>query len=141
MNQLTITRRAGKGGVAILDLSDEIVHGEQNVLLKQTIRSLVEQNVKKIVLNFADVTKIDSTGLGELVSGFATVNKAGGDLKLLNLNDHVAEIMTITRLVSLFEVFHDEIEAVASFTFLPSDLQTMSIDTNIVNIKAVGESG
>ena len=138
MSQLTITRRAGSGGVAILDLSDEIVHGEQNVQLKQTIRSLVEQDVKKIVLNFADVTKIDSTGLGELVSGFATVNKAGGDLKLLNVNDHVSEIMTITRLLTLFEVFHDEIEAVASFPFLPSDLQTMSIDTNIINIKAVG---
>ena len=138
MSQLTITRRAGAGGVAILDLSDEILHGEQNVILKRTIRSLVEQNVKKIVLNFADVSKIDSTALGELVSGFATVNKAGGDLKLLNLNDHVSEIMTITRLLSLFEVFHDEIEAVASFPFLPSDLHTMSIDTKIVNIKAVG---
>lgn len=138
MSQLTITRRAGAGGVAILDLNDDLLHGEQNVLLKQTIRSLVEQDVKKIVLNFKDVTKIDSTGLGELVSGFATVNKAGGDLKLLNLNDHVSEIMTITRLLTLFEVFHDEIEAVASFPFLPSDLQTMSIDTNIVNIKAMG---
>ena len=138
MSQLTITCRAGKGGVAILDLSDEFVHGEQNVQLKRTIRSLVEQNVKKIVLNFEDVTKIDSSGLGELVSGFATVNKAGGELKLLNLNDHVSEIMTITKLVTLFEVFEDEIEAVASFSFLPSDMHTMSIDTNIVNIKAMG---
>jgi anti-sigma B factor antagonist len=139
MSQLTITRRAGKGGVAILDLPDEVLYGEQNILLKQTIRSLVEQNVKKIVLNFEDVTKIDSTGLGELVSGFATVNKAGGELKLLNLNGHVSEIMTITRLMTLFEVFNDEVEAVASFSFLPSDMHTMSIDTNIVNIKAVGE--
>lgn len=138
MNQLTITRRAASGGVAILDLTDDLLHGEQNVLLKQTIRALVEQDVKKIVLNFAGVTKIDSTGLGELVSGFATVNKAGGDLKLLNLNDHVSEIMTITRLLTLFEVFNDEIEAVASFPFLPSDLKTMSIDTNIINIKAMG---
>ena len=59
MSQLTITRRAGAGGVAILDLTDDSCRGEQNILLKHTIHSLVEQDVKKIVLNFADVTKID----------------------------------------------------------------------------------
>ena len=137
MGQLTITRRAGAGGVAILDLTDDSCRGEQNILLKQTIRSLVEQDVKKIVLNFADVTKIDSSGLGEIVSGFATVQMAGGDLKLVNLNSHVSEVMTMTKLLTLFDVFHDEVEAVASFPFSPSEAHTMMIDTNIVKVKAI----
>ena len=137
MGQLTITRRAGAQGVAILDLTDDICRGEQNILLKRTIRSLVEQNVKKIVLNFADVTKIDSSGLGEIVSGYATVQMAGGDLKLLNLNNHVSEVMTMTKLLNLFEVFHDEVEAVASFPFSPSDVHTMLIDKNVVKVKAI----
>jgi anti-sigma B factor antagonist len=137
MGQLTITRRAGAGGIAILDLTDDICRGEQNIHLKQTIQSLVEQNVKKIVLNFADVTKIDSSGLGEIVSGYATVQMAGGDLKLVNLNSHVSEVMTMTKLLTLFDVFHDEVEAVASFPFSPSDDHTTMIDTNIVKVKAI----
>ena len=137
MGQLTITRRAGIGGVAILDLTDEICRGDQNILLKETIRSLVEQNVTKIVLNFADVTKIDSSGLGEIVSGYVTVQLAGGDMKLSNLGNHVSELMTMTKLLRLFDVFHDEIEAVASFPFSPSGDQTMLIDTNIVKVKAI----
>ena len=137
MGQLTITRRAGAQGVAILDLTDDICRGEQNIILKQTIRSLVEQDVKKIVLNFAEVTKIDSSGLGEIVSGYATVQMAGGDLKLVNLNSNVSEVMTMTKLLTLFDVFHDEVEAVASFPFSPSDAHTMLIDKNMVKVKAI----
>ena len=137
MGQLTITRRAGTGGVAILDLTDDTCRGEQNIILKQTIRSLVEQDVKKIVLNFAEVTKIDSSGLGEIVSGYATVQMAGGDLKLVNLNSNVSEVMTMTKLLTLFDVFHDEVEAVASFPFSPSDAHTMLIDKNMVKVKAI----
>ena len=137
MGQLTITRRGGAEGVAILDLTDDICRGEQNILLKQTIRSLVEQDVKKIVLNFAEVTKIDSSGLGEIVSGYATVQMAGGDLKLVNLNSHVSEVMTMTKLLTLFDVFHDEVEAVASFPFSASDDHTMRMDKNVVKVKAI----
>jgi len=137
MGQFTITRRAGVGGVAILDLTDDICRGDQNLLLKETIRSLVEQNVTKIVLNFAEVTKIDSSGLGEIVSGYATVQIAGGDLKLSNLSSHVSELMTMTKLLTLFDVFHDEVEAVASFPLSSSDVHTTMIDSNVITIKAI----
>lgn len=137
MGQLNITQRFRTGGVTVLDLSGDICLGEQNIFLKRTLRSLVEQNLKKIVLNLAGVKKIDSSGLGELVSGYATVKKAGGELRLLNLSDHVAELMTITKLLTVFDIFDDEMEAVESFPLSAADLHTIRIDSSIVTIKAI----
>lgn len=137
MSQLYITKRKADGGVVVLDLAGDIRLGDQNQLLKQTLRSLVEQNEKKILLNMTAVTKIDSSGLGELVSGYATVQKAGGDMKLLNLSDRAVELMTITKLLTVFDVFNDEARAVASFPLTAEDLATIVIDPGKVNLKAV----
>ena len=137
MGALNITKRKADGGVAVLDLAGDIVLGDQNLQLKQTIRSMVEQNEKKIVLNLAAVTRIDSSGLGELVSGYATVQKAGGDLKLANLSDRAVELMTITKLLTVFDVYDNEAAAVAAFPLTPEDLATVIIDPNKVNLKAV----
>jgi anti-sigma B factor antagonist len=137
MGQLNISKRNVGNGVAVLDLAGDICLGDQNLLLKQTLRSMVEQNEKKIILNLAGVTRIDSSGLGEMVSGYATVTKAGGDLKLLNLSDRATELMTITKLHTVFDVFNNEGEAVASFPLSADDLATVIIDPNKVNLKAV----
>jgi anti-sigma B factor antagonist len=137
MGQLNISKRNVGNGVAVLDLTGDICLGDQNLLLKQTLRSMVEQNEKKIILNLAGVTRIDSSGLGEMVSGYATVTKAGGDLKLLNLSDRATELMTITKLHTVFDVFNNEAEAVASFPLSADDLATVIIDPNKVNLKAV----
>jgi anti-sigma B factor antagonist len=137
MGQLNITKRKADGGVVVLDLLGEICLGNENQQLKQTLRSLAEQNEKKIVLNLAGVTRIDSSGLGELVAGYATVTKAGGDMKLLNLSGRAVELMTIKKLHTVFDVFDNEAAAVASFPLTAEDLQTVLIDPNKVNLKAV----
>lgn len=137
MGELNINKRKAENGVVVLDLAGDICLGDQNLLLKQTLRSLVEQNEKKIVLNLAGVSKIDSSGLGELVSGYATVGKAGGDLKLLNLSDRAIELMAITKLHTVFDVFEDEASAIGSFPLSAEDMATQIIDPNKVNLKAV----
>lgn len=137
MGQLNITRRVVDGGGVVLDLSGDICLGDQNLVLKQALRSLVEQNEKKIVLNMAAVTRIDSSGLGELVAGYATVSKAGGEMKLLNLSDRAVELMTITKLLTVFEVFDSEAAAVASFPLTAEDMATVILDPKIANLKAV----
>lgn len=114
MSNLTITRRATEG-VVILDLAGKIRLGEGNLDLHRTLRSLVEQNEKKVLLNLADVSSIDSSGLGELVAGYATLEKSGGELKLLNLTERVAELMMITKLLTVFDVYETEADAVKSF--------------------------
>ncbi len=103
------------GNVAVLDLSGRITLGEAAGSLRDGIKDLLAKDQKYIVLNLADVTYIDSSGLGELVGGFATVNNRGGRLKLLNLQQRVHELMQITKLYSVFEIFADEVEIVRSF--------------------------
>lgn len=127
MGQLNMTRRK-TDGVVVLDLVGDICLGGENIFLKQTLRSLIEQDEKKVLLNMAGVKRIDSSGLGELVAGYATVEKNGGDLKLLNLNDRLVELMMITKLLTVFDVFDDEAEAVASFPKSPDDLTTGKLD-------------
>ncbi len=97
MSDLTITKRH-VDGVVILDLTGKIKLGDSNLELHRTLRGLVEQNEKRVVLNLANVTSIDSSGLGEVVSGYATLERNGGELKLLNLTDRVNELMVITKL-------------------------------------------
>ena len=103
------------GEIAIIDFSGKITLGEGSATLRKTIREMAEGGQKKIVLNLADVDYIDSSGIGELVSGFTTVRSAGGELKLLHLTKRVHDILQITRLFTVFDVQSDEANAVRSF--------------------------
>lgn len=103
------------GNVAILDLNGRVTLGEASGALRDTIKDLLSKDQKNIVLNLAGVSYIDSSGLGELVGGFATVSNRGGGLKLLNVQQRVHELMQITKLYSVFETFTDEAAAVRSF--------------------------
>ncbi len=102
-------------GVTVVDLSGRITLGEGSVVLRDTIRDVVAQGNKKILLNLGDVTYIDSSGIGELVSGFTSVRNQGGELKLLNLTKKVHDLLQITKLYTVFDVKDDEASAVASF--------------------------
>ena len=102
-------------GVTIVDLSGRITLGEGSVVLRETVRDLISKGQKKILLNLSDVSYIDSSGIGELVSGFTTVTNQGGVLKLLGLTKRVKDLLQITKLYTVFEVFDDEAAAVRSF--------------------------
>jgi anti-sigma B factor antagonist len=102
-------------GVTIVDLSGRIALGEGSALLRETIRGLIEKGQTRIILNLADVDYIDSSGIGELVSGFTTTRSRGGELKLLHLTKRTHELLQITRLFTVFDVHSDEKAAVTSF--------------------------
>ena len=102
-------------GVTIIDLSGRITLGEGSVILRDTVRDLLSKGNKKIILNLGDVSYIDSSGIGELVSGFTTVTNQGGILKLLGLTKRVKDLLQITKLYTVFEVFDEEASAVRSF--------------------------
>jgi anti-sigma B factor antagonist len=102
-------------GVTIVDLSGRITLGEGSVILRDTVRDLVGKGQKRILLNLGDVTYIDSSGIGELVSAFTTVRNQGGELKLLNLTKKVHDLLQITKLYTVFDVKDDEAAAVGSF--------------------------
>jgi anti-sigma B factor antagonist len=102
-------------GVTVVDLSGRITLGEGSVVLRDTIRDVVGQGHKKILLNLGDVTYIDSSGIGELVSGFTSVRNQGGELKLLNLTKKVHDLLQITKLYTVFDIKDDEASAIAAF--------------------------
>lgn len=102
-------------GVTIMDLSGRITLGEGSVVLRDQIRDLLGKGEKKILLNLGDVTYIDSSGIGELVSAFTTVRNQGGELKLLNLTKKVHDLLQITKLYTVFDVKDDEASAVKAF--------------------------
>ncbi len=102
-------------GITIVDLSGRITLGEGSVLLRDMVRDLVTKGERKILLNLGDVTYIDSSGIGELVSAFTTVRNQGGELKLLNLTKKVHDLLQITKLYTVFDVKDDEAAAVAAF--------------------------
>jgi anti-sigma B factor antagonist len=102
-------------GVTIVDISGEITLGEETGTLRQTVRDLVDKGKKKIVLNLAGVHYIDSSGVGELVGSYTTVQNNGGQLKLLNLTKKVHDLLQITKLYTVFDVRDDEFSAVKSF--------------------------
>jgi anti-sigma B factor antagonist len=104
------------GDVVMLDLKGKITLGEGDELLKDKVNSLVNQGHKKIVLNLADVPYIDSAGLGEVVRTYTTVSRQGGSLKLLNLTKRITDLLSITKLLTVFETFDSENEAVQSFS-------------------------
>ena len=104
------------GGVVVLDRKGKITLGEGDELLKDKVNSLVNQGHKKIVLNLAEVPYIDSAGLGEVVRTYTTVSRQGGSLKLLNLTKRITDLLSITKLLTVFETFDSENEAVRSFS-------------------------
>jgi anti-sigma B factor antagonist len=101
--------------ITIVDLSGRITLGEGSVVLRDLVRDLVTKGQRKILLNLGDVTYIDSSGIGELVSAFTTVRNQGGELKLLNLTKKVHDLLQITKLYTVFDVKDDEATAVAAF--------------------------
>ncbi|MFN0102038.1 MAG: STAS domain-containing protein [Bryobacteraceae bacterium] len=103
------------GDVSLVDVGGKITLGDGSVAVRDAVKKLVADGTRKIVLNLGDVTYIDSSGIGELVSAFTTVSNSGGNLKLLNLTKRVQDLLQITKLYTVFEVFNDEATAVASF--------------------------
>ena len=102
-------------GVTVVDMSGRITLGEGSVVLRDTIRDLVGKGQKKILLNLGDVTYIDSSGIGELVSAFTAVRREGGELKLLKLTKKVHDLLQITKLYTVFDIKDDEAAAIQSF--------------------------
>jgi len=103
------------GDVVVLDLKGKITLGEGDELLKDKVNSLVNQGHKKIILNLAQVPYIDSAGLGEVVRTYTTVSRQGGSLKLLNLTKRITDLLSITKLLTVFETFDSEDEALRSY--------------------------
>ncbi len=103
------------GGVIVIDLDGRITLGDGSALLRELIREHLDKSHKKLVLNLAAISYLDSTGLGELVSGYRLVKSQGGELKLLNLNKKVSDLLQVTKLYTVFDIHNDETEAVASF--------------------------
>jgi len=109
----TSTRQVA--GVSVVDVKGRVTLGEGNVMLREVIRGLLENGNKKLLLNLKDVDYMDSSGLGELVKSFTTVKNQGGQLKLVNLNDRVRDLLKATSLILIFEVHQDESGAIQSF--------------------------
>jgi len=104
------------GDVTVVDVAGRITLGEGSATLRDAMRDMVSKNQKKILLNLGEVSYIDSSGIGELVAGFTTVTNSGGNLKLLNLNKRVKDLLQITKLYTVFDVHEDEAGAIRSFT-------------------------
>src|SRR5947209_3443905 len=102
-------------GVTIVDLSGRITLGEGSVVLRDSIKDLLGKGQKKILLNLGDVSYIDSSGIGELVSAFTSVRNQGGELKLLNLTKKVHDLLQITKLYTVFDIKDDEATAIQAF--------------------------
>lgn len=104
------------GDVTVIDAAGRITLGEGASAFRDAIRDLAAKGDKKLLLNLSDVSYIDSSGIGEMVSGFTTVTNHGGQLKLLGLSKRVKDLLQITKLYTVFEVFDDEAAAVRSFS-------------------------
>lgn len=104
------------GDVVVLDLKGKVTLGAGDELLKDKVNSLVNQGHRKIILNLADVPYVDSAGLGEIVRTYTTVSRQGGSLKLLNLTKRITDLLAITKLLTVFETFDAESDAVRSFS-------------------------
>ena len=104
------------GDVTVLDCSGKITLGEGTMAVRNTVREILKNGGKKIILNLGDVNYIDSSGIGELVSSYTTVTNGGGQLKLLNLTKKIQELLAITKLLTVFQVYNDERAAVSSFS-------------------------
>jgi anti-sigma B factor antagonist len=103
------------GDVIILDLHGKILIGEGDDALRDAVIKLVEAGKKKILLNLADVPYVDSAGLGEIVRCYTTVSRKGGKLKLINLTKKIQDLLSITKLLTVFETYDSEADGVKSF--------------------------
>lgn len=114
MAELDVKERQA-GDVTILDLSGEVRIGEGSIALRDAIRNLADGGKKKLLLNLGGVKYIDSSGIGELIANYTTISRQGGQLKLLNLTDKIQNLLVITKLVTVFDSFEDEADALKSF--------------------------
>ncbi|MFL6277636.1 MAG: STAS domain-containing protein [Blastocatellia bacterium] len=114
MAQLTINQRQA-GEVTILDLSGKITIGEGSVQLREAVKDLLASGKKNILLNLGNVSYVDSSGIGELVSSYTTTSNQGGHLKLLSLGKKIKDLLMITKLLTVFQTYDDEQQAIASF--------------------------
>ena len=114
MAELEVNERQA-GDVTILDMSGAVRIGEGAIALRDAIRGLADSGKKKILLNLAGVNYVDSSGIGELIANYTTVSRQGGQLKLLNLTDRIQNLLVITKLLTVFDSYEDEGEALKSF--------------------------
>lgn len=114
MAELDVKERQA-GDVTILDMTGDVRIGEGAVALRDSIRSLADQGKQKVLLNLAGVKYMDSTGVGELIANYTTVKRQGGQLKLLNLTDRIQNLLVITKLLTVFDSYDNEAEALKSF--------------------------
>ena len=114
MAELDVNERQA-GDVTILDMSGAVRIGEGSVALRDSIRGLADQGKKNILLNLAKVNYIDSSGIGELIANYTTVSRQGGQLKLLNLTEKIQNLLVITKLLTVFDAYDNEAEALKSF--------------------------
>jgi anti-sigma B factor antagonist len=112
---MQIDERAA-GEITILDLTGKMTLGEGDEVLRDKINSLASEGKKRIVLNLAAVPYVDSAGLGEIVRAYTTVSRQGGSLKLLNLTKRITDLLSITKLLTVFETYDNEADAVRSFS-------------------------
>jgi anti-sigma B factor antagonist len=114
MAELEVKERQA-GDVTILDLSGSVRMGEGAISLRNSIRGLAERGKKKILLNLGGVKNIDSSGIGELIANYTTISRDHGQLKLLNLTDKIRDLLVITKLLTVFDAYDNEAEALNSF--------------------------
>ena len=114
MAELEVNQRQA-GDVTILDMNGAVRIGEGSITLRDAIRGLADEGKKKIILNLAGVNYVDSSGIGELIANYTTVSRQGGQLKLLNLTDRIQNLLVITKLLTVFDVYEGEAEALNSF--------------------------
>ena len=103
------------GDVTVVDAAGRITLGEGASVFRDTVRDLAAKGNKKLLINLSEVSYIDSSGIGEMVSAFTSVTNSGGQLKLIGLSKRVKDLLQITKLYTVFEAFDDETEAVRSF--------------------------
>ena len=114
MADINISERQA-GDVAVLDLNGKVTIGEGSVALRNAIRRLLGEGKNKILLNLGGVGYIDSSGIGELVSSYTAINKEGGQLKLLSLTQKLQDLLTITKLLTVFDAYDTEADALSNF--------------------------
>ena len=114
MAELNIKERQA-GDITVLDMDGKVTIGEGSVALRTAIRRLLEENKKKILLNLGKVGYIDSSGIGELVSSYTAIQKENGQLKLLNLTTKLKDLLGITKLLTVFDVYENESDALSSY--------------------------
>jgi anti-sigma B factor antagonist len=114
MAELDLKERQA-GDVTILDLSGEVRIGGGSIALRDSIRKLSDEGKKKVLLNLAGVKYMDSSGVGELIANYTTISRQGGQLKLLNLTDRIQNLLVITKLLTVFDSYDNESEALKSF--------------------------